>query len=153
CALISNKKLAGARFGLVGIEEQLSLADWTDIMTGLPDAQWQTRTESVARLRQSKDRWELAALRRSATAVRAGLDAIAEIVRPGITLRRLAAAADRALRRAAAEDVRILVATDGGSSLRPADDQVLQAGGTAMFYVAGEVQRYWAEGARTFSLG
>jgi Xaa-Pro aminopeptidase len=155
CALITEKGLAHARFGLVGVEEQIALADWTDISTGLPDAQWQTRTEAVSRLRTSKDAWERAALRRSAAAVTSALDRVADVARPGTTTRAIAAAADRVLRREAAEDVRVLIAASahGGLSLRPPDDRVLQAGDTIMIYVAGEVQRYWAEGAGTFSLG
>jgi Xaa-Pro aminopeptidase len=97
----------------------------------------------------------LAALRRSAAAVAAALDVVPAIIRPGMTTRQLAAAVDREVRRAAAEDVRVLIAGGAqcGSSLRPADDHVLQAGDCVMLYVAGEVQRYWAEGARTFVLG
>ena len=155
CALIKDKGLTRACFGLVGVEEQLALADWTDITAGLPDARWETRTEAVSRLRQSKDEWELAALRRSAAAVRTALDLVADIARPGMTTRELGAAADRVLRCRAAEDVRILIAGGAqcGASLRPPDDQVVQAGDTIMVYVTGEVQRYWAEGARTFTLG
>ena len=153
CALVKDKGLQHGRFGLVGVEEQLSLSDWTDIAAALPHAQWQTRTEFVSRLRQSKDTWELNALRRSASAVKVALDCLADIARAGMTTHQLAAAADRVLRRHAAEDVRILVAAGARSSLRPPDDQVLQAGSTTIVYVAGEVQRYWAEGARTFTLG
>jgi hypothetical protein len=147
--LINEKGLAKARFGLVGIEESLSLKEWADIAAGLPEAQWQTRTAAAMRLRQRKDRWELAALCRSALAVAGALDAVPHIARPGMTTRQLAAAVDRELRRAAAEDVRILIA--GGPqcalSLHPPDDQVLQNGDPVMLYAAAEVQRHWAEAA------
>jgi Xaa-Pro aminopeptidase len=154
-ALIADKGLANARFGLVGIGQSMSLADWTEIKAALPEAQWRSRTAAAMRLRQSKDRWEDAAMRRTARAVTAGLDAVPPILRTGLTMRQIAAAVDRVLRRAAAEDVRVLIA--GGPqcavSMRPADDTVLQIGDPVMIYVAAEVQRYWAEGARTFVLG
>jgi Xaa-Pro aminopeptidase len=155
CALINEKGLSKARFGLVGIEESVSLKEWTDIAAGLPEAQWQTRSAAAMRLRQSKDRWELAALRRSALAVAGALDAVPRIARPGMTTRQLAAAVDRELRRAAAEDVRILIASGPqcALSLRPPGDHVLQNGDPVMLYAAAEVQRYWAEAARTFVLG
>jgi Xaa-Pro aminopeptidase len=154
-ALIADKGLANARFGLVGIDESMSLADWTEIKAALPKAQWRSRTAAAMQLRQSKDRWEEAAMRRTARAVAAGLDAVPPILRAGITMRQIGAAVDRVLRRAAAEDVRILIAggTQCAVSMRPADDTVLQIGDPVMVYVAAEVQRYWAEGARTFVLG
>jgi Xaa-Pro aminopeptidase len=62
---------------------------------------------------------------------------------------------DRELRLSAAEDVRVLIA--GGAqcarSLRPADDRVLHDADQILLYAAAQVQRYWAEGARSFVLG
>src|SRR5262245_35951367 len=86
-ALIADKGRAKARFGLVGVEESIPVADWDGITGGLPDAQWQTRTAAVMGLRQRKDHWELAAIRRSAVAVTAALDVVPQIVRPGMTTR------------------------------------------------------------------
>jgi Xaa-Pro aminopeptidase len=154
-ALIIDKGLTKGRLGLVGIEDSLSLGEWNEINAGLPDVQWQTRTAEAARLRVNKDHWELAALRRAARAVADALDRVPSFLRPGLPTRALAAAVDRELRRAAAEDVRILVAggPQCGLSLRPPDDRVLQEGDTVMLYAAAEVQRYWAEAARTYVLG
>jgi Xaa-Pro aminopeptidase len=154
-ALIIDKGLTKGRLGLVGIEDSLLLGEWNEINAGLPDVQWQTRTAEAARLRVNKDHWELAALRRAARAVADALDRVPSFLRPGLTTRALAAAVDRELRRAAAEDVRILVAggPQCGLSLRPPDDRVLQEGDTVMLYAAAEVQRYWAEAARTYVLG
>lgn len=154
-ALIHDKGLAKGRFGLVGVEEAMPFGDWTPVAAALPEAQWQTRTGLMAGLRQGKDHWELAALRRSAGAVAAAFDAVPPIIHAGLTTRRLAAFVDRELRRRAAEDVRVLVATGGanGKSLRPASDVVVQDGDWVMLYVAAEVQRYWAAAARTFVLG
>jgi Xaa-Pro aminopeptidase len=155
CALIEEKGLAKARIGLVGVEESLPVRDWGELTAGLPQAQWRSRTAAATGLRQAKDRFEQAALRRSARNVAHALDAVPQLVRPRTTTRLLAAAVDRQLRLGGAEDVRILAAGGShcGRSLRPANDEVLQQGDTVMLYVAGESQRYWAEGARTFVLG
>jgi Xaa-Pro aminopeptidase len=154
-ALIADKSLTNGRFGLVGVEESIPFADWSEITAALPDARWQTRTEAAMQLRQRKDTHELAAIRRSAQAVAAALDAVPGIVRPGMTTRALAAGVDRVLRRAAAEDVRILMAAGPhcAASLRPPGDEVLRPGDTVMLHAAVEVQRYWAEAARTYVLG
>jgi Xaa-Pro aminopeptidase len=155
CALIEERALAKARIGLVGIEESLALPEWNAIAAGLPQAQWRNRTAAVMGLRQVKDRFEQAALQRSALAVANALDAVPQLIRPGMTARHLAAGVDRQLRLARAEDVRILMAggSDCGISLRPPDDILLQQGDEIMLYVAAETQRYWAEAARTFVLG
>jgi methionyl aminopeptidase len=154
-ALILDKRLAKARLGLVGVEEQLSLGEWNEITAVLPQVQWQLRTAAAARLRESKDRFELAALRRAARAVANALDRVPHLLRAGLTARSLAAAVDRELRRAAAEDVRILIAVGPqcGLSLRPPDDRMLQEGDTIMLYAAAEVQRYWGEAACSYVLG
>jgi len=155
CALIAEKGLSRARIGLVGVEESLALAEWNAITAGLPQAQWRDRTAAVMGLRLVKDRFEQAALRRSALAVAQALDAVPPLLRPGVTTRQLAAGVDRQLRLAGAEDVRILIAGGAqcGRSLRPADDTPLQRGDAVMLYAAAETQRYWAEAARTFVLG
>jgi Xaa-Pro aminopeptidase len=155
CALIEEKGLAKARIGLVGVEESLADREWNEINAGLPSAQWRSRTAAAMGLRQAKDRFEQAALRRSALAVAKALDAVPRLLRPGMTARQLAAGVDRELRLCGVEDVRILMAggPQGARSLRPAGDDVLQRGEEVMLYVAGETQRYWAEGARTFVLG
>jgi Xaa-Pro aminopeptidase len=155
CALIAEKGLAKGCIGLLGIEESLALREWNEITAGLPEARWCTRTQAAMGLRQVKDRFEQAALRKSAAAVANALDAVPLFLRPGVTARVLAARVDRELRMSGAEDVRILIATGPqcGQSLRPADDHVLQHGEALMLYAAGEMQRYWAEGARSFVLG
>jgi Xaa-Pro aminopeptidase len=153
-ALIHERGLAKARLGLAGIEESLSVGEWNDIASALPHAQWGLRSAAAMKLRQAKDRAEQAALRRSARAVAKALDLVPQIVRASMTTRALAAAVDRDLRMSAAEDVRVLIAAgEGARSLRPADDSVLQKGDQILLYAAAEVQRYWAEGARSFVLG
>jgi len=152
--LIHDRGLAQARLGLAGVEESLSLAEWNDIVRALPHARWRSRSAAAAKLRQPKDRAEQAALRRSARAVGRALDLVPRIIGAGMTARELAAGVDRELRLSAAEDVRVLIA--GGpraGSLRPADDCVLGDAGQILLYAAAQVQRYWAEGARTFVLG
>jgi Xaa-Pro aminopeptidase len=154
-ALIKDKGLAAARLGLIGIEELLSLGEWKEIETNLPQVRWHGRTRAVARMRESKDRFELAALRRAAAAVAAAFDRVPSLLRAGTSLRAVAAAVDREMRRAAAEDVRILVAAGPpcSRSLRPPDDGVPREGDPVMLYAAAEVQRYWAESARSYVLG
>jgi Xaa-Pro aminopeptidase len=154
-ALIEEKGLSRARIGLVSVEELLSVKDWSDIAAALPGVQWTRCTDDLAALRASKDEWEREALRRVADVVAGGLDLCASLLKPGRAMRHVTADIERHIRAHAAEDVRILCAggPQTGIALRPPDDRVLQSGDVVMLYVAAEVQRYWAEAARTFVLG
>ena len=154
-ALIGEKNLTEAKFGLVGVEESMALGEWTEIETAFGKTRWVNRTAQMSALRRIKDRWEIDALKRSANALAAAFDVARESLRAGMTTRQLTAAVDRALRRGAAEDVRVLIGGSfaGGESLRPGGEAVLQRGDSVILYAAGEVQRYWAAAARTFVLG
>jgi Xaa-Pro aminopeptidase len=153
--LIEEKALANARIGLVSVAEFIAVTDWEEITAGLPGVSWTARTAALAALRDVKDSFELRAIRQSASAVEDALGAVPDFLCAGMSVRQVTAEVDRLLRRSAAEDVRILVAAGDacGVSLRTADDRVLADGDTLMLYAAVEIQRYWAEGARTYVLG
>jgi Xaa-Pro aminopeptidase len=153
--LIKEQGLEKARLGLVGLDESMPITEWEEIETGLPTVSWQPRGDALLALRQRKDSWELTAMRRVAAAIESALDMAPNVLKPGITMRDAISHLDREIRRKAAEDVRFLVASGEqvGGALRPADDRVLQQGDVVMLYVAAEIQRYWAEGARTYVLG
>lgn len=154
-ALMEERGLAGARIGLAGIEELLSIKDWGEIEAGLPVAQFASRAAQVAALRASKDDCEFAALRLAAKVVSGGLDRFAEALKTGANMREVFARAERFMRANAAEDVRVMCAGGAqcGVALRPLEDRVVRDGDVVMIYVAAEVQRYWAEEARTFVVG
>lgn len=154
-ALIEERGLTSARIGLVGLDESMPITEWQAIEQALPDISWQARSDALLGLRQRKDSWELAAMRRVAAAVESALDLAPRLLKPGVSIRSVTAELDRDIRCRAAEDVRILVASgpQTGVALRPADDRVLQSGDVVMLFVAAEIQRYWAEGARSYVLG
>ena len=154
-ALIEEKTLAGGRLGLVGLDESMPVTEWDAIEKALPRVSWQPRKDALFLLRQRKDSWELAAIRRVAAAVESALDLAPQLLKPGATMRQVAAELDREIRRKAAEDVRILCASGNqvATALRPADDRPLAKGDVVMLFIAAEIQRYWAEGARTYVLG
>jgi Xaa-Pro aminopeptidase len=153
--LIEEKGLAAGRLGLVSVEELLPIKEWSEIAGALPQIQTRNRTAELAALRAQKDAHELQAIRQAARVVESGLAAFAAALKPGVVMRAAAAQCERAIRSAAAEDVRLMAASgeQAGQALRPVDDRVLRAGDVVMLYVAAETQRYWAEAARTFVLG
>jgi Xaa-Pro dipeptidase len=101
------------------------------------------------RLRAAKEPAEQAMIRKAHEVVQTGLDVAGTTLKPGATLREALAAADKAMRQAGAEDVRLLVGV-GGGSLRPPSDATISPSQSLSLLAAAEVQRYWAEAARTY---
>jgi Xaa-Pro aminopeptidase len=153
--LVNDRGLTGARIGLVGTRVSLPIAEWDAIAAELPNVVWTERDEAYATLRRTKDGAEDEALRRTADAISAALREAETALRPGRTVREATADIDRTLRFAAAEDIRILVASGAGAgvALRPPDERLLNAGDTVLLHIQVEVQRYWAQASRTFTLG
>ncbi len=153
--VIRERGLDRATVGVVGTRASLPVAEWTIIADGLPGVTWIERDAPYATLRATKDAAEDAGMRRAADAVALGLGEAARAFRPGITVREATSPVDRAVRYAAAEDVRILVATgaDAGHALAPSNLRMLAPGDVVQLFIGAEVQRYWAEGACTLALG
>jgi Xaa-Pro aminopeptidase len=150
--LVQERGLVSARIGLVGTRDSLPVTEWATIHAALPRVAWSDRDAEVQRLREQKGPHEIAAIERAAHLVEAGLEAASSMLRPGTSIRALAAEVDRVIRRGGAEDVRVLVGV-GEQSLRPPNDRVVQPGEALRLFVAAEFQRYWAEGAQTLVLG
>jgi Xaa-Pro aminopeptidase len=153
--LVNDRNLSAARIGLVGTRVSLPIAEWDAIAAELPDVVWAERDAQYALVRQTKDAAEDGALRRSAAAVAAAMREAEQALRPGRTVREATAQIDRVLRFAAAEDIRILIASGAGAGmgLRPPDERRLNAGDTVLLHIQLEVQRYWSQASRTFVLG
>jgi Xaa-Pro aminopeptidase len=154
-AFIEAEKLTQARLGHAGLEDAIPVVDWVAIQKGVPNVHWQSRDMVLTALRASKEDWEITAITRAAGIADEALDLAPQLIRPGVSIRQVIAGIDRVARMAGVEDARYMVASGPqvGVSLRPVDDRVLAAGDTVLIYAAIEMQRYWAETARTFVLG
>lgn len=150
--LIEQQGLKGGRIGTCGFDESLPVTEWEAIEKGLPEVRWAARDSEIAKLRAAKETWEIAAMRRSSEAAEAALATAPKLLRPGANLRQVIATIDLDVRRRGAEDARYLIGFNGGN-LRPAYDRILAAGDVITLYMTVELQRYWAEAARTFVLG
>jgi Xaa-Pro aminopeptidase len=80
-ALIEEKGLQRARLGLASVEELMSVKEWTEISTALPDLRTVSRTRELARLRAGKDAAEREAVRRTARVVAGALDLAPRVLR------------------------------------------------------------------------
>lgn len=153
--LMRERGFDKAKVGHAGVTMSMPIAEWDAIAAELPDITWAKRDANIAALRVTKDAAEDTALRRAADGVALGLREAETALRPGKTVRQATALIDRAIRFAGAEDVRIMVATGdrAGKALAPPDETVLAQGDTVLLFIGAEIQRYWAEGARTLVLG
>jgi Xaa-Pro aminopeptidase len=153
--VIHDRNLSAARIGLVGTRPSLPIAEWDAIAAELPNVTWTERDAEFAQLRRTKDAAEDQALRRTADGVAAGMRVAEHALRPGRTVREATAEIDRELRFAAAEDIRIMIASGAGAGvgLRPPDERMLHEGDTVLLHIQLEVQRYWSQASRTFVLG
>jgi len=153
--LVEERGLAGGKLGTVGFDVSLPIAEWDAMREGLPNVRWEQRDAEYTALRPARHLSERNGARRPGSVVERGLMVARHVFSPGITVRQATALVDREMRREAAEDVRILVATGDqiGRQLQPPDERVLVEGDVVLLFVAAEVQRYWAEGAQTLVLG
>jgi Xaa-Pro aminopeptidase len=153
--LIDERGLADGKLGTIGFDASMPIAEWDAIAEGLPKAQWRQRDAAFTALRPARHLAERNGARRPGAVVERGLMVARHVLNAGITVRQATALIDREMRREAAEDVRILIATGDqiGRQLRPPDERVLADGDVVLLFVAAEVQRYWAEAAQTLVLG
>jgi len=152
--LLADEQLDAARIGLVGVRNALAIAEWDGLRHALPRVRWTFRDDAFAPLRPGADPALVRGIARAAAVSDAGLARAAEVLVPGAVLRSALAEVERTLRRAAAEDVRILVGSaNHGGVLHPPDDRTLASDDGLLVFVGIVVQRCWAEAGRTFPLG
>jgi Xaa-Pro aminopeptidase len=153
--LVTGAQLDRAKLGTVGFDDGMPIAEWDAIAAGLPNVRWNRRDAEFTALRPARHLSERNAARKPGAVVERGLMVARHVFKPGLTVRQATALVDREMRREAAEDVRILVASgeQAGVQLRPPDDRMLAQGDVVLLFVAAEVQRYWAEAAQTLVLG
>ena len=153
--LVAGAGLDRGKLGTVCFDDAMPIAEWDAIVAGLPNVRWTPRDVEYTALRPARHLAERHGARKPGTVVERGLLVARHVFKPGLTVRQATALVDREMRREAAEDVRILVASGDqiGVQLRPPDERVLAEGDVVMLFVAAEVQRYWAEGAQTLVLG
>ncbi|MDP2358134.1 MAG: M24 family metallopeptidase [Beijerinckiaceae bacterium] len=154
-ALLDERAAKGARIGLCGVAGAMPYAEWTLIAEARPDIVWCERDVELDAMRASKDEHEIAAIQRSADIVVQAFDGVREALRPGANLRAAMAVLERLCRSKGAEDARILVSVsrDGCRPLRPVHDHTISDGDIVLVFLAVQNQRYWADSARTFSVG
>ena len=151
---ITEKDLAGARIGTVGVMDTLPAREWNALGRAVPGATFVPRDSEFAMLRRKKDAVDIAVAQRAARALDAAFAVALTVLRAGASTSEAFALIERSLRLAGAEDVRILTSGGpGNNELAPPLERRLEDGDTVMLFVGVEMQRYWSEAAQTFTIG
>jgi Xaa-Pro aminopeptidase len=153
-ALLSERGLDTARVGTVGVVESFSALEWNELRRLAPGVAFVERDAEFAQLRREKDAVDAAVMAKVNGILADAFAAASTLLKPGTALGAACAGIERVARMAGAEDVRIL--TGGGAeqhALQPPDDRVVEEGESIMLFLGVQLQRYWAEGGRTFPAG
>lgn len=153
-ALLSESNLDRAQVGTVGVAESFPAFEWNELRGLVPGIAFVERDAEFARLRREKDAVDVGVIAKVNGILADAFAWAATLLKPGATLSAAFAGVERVARLAGAEDVRILTSGGAGrSELQPPDDHVLADGESIMLFLGVQLQRYWAEGARTFAIG
>lgn len=110
----------------------------------------------TARMRSVKDPDELAALKRAARIVDAGIAAAASAIAPGVTEREVAAAAERAMAAAGADSIPFNAVLAGPNSALPhgqTSDYAMRDGDMVICDIGATYRGYNGDITRTFAVG
>lgn len=152
---IKSRGLKPKKVGLVAVEEQLNMREWSELKALLNGAEFEDSSALLASLRLVKSSSELALLRETSRILGQSLSLFKTAARSGQKEFEVTALLEREARRQGVEDFRLLLARSStpGVGLRPAADSVLKKGEAVLVLAAASFQRYWVELGQTFCLG
>ena len=154
-AVIKARGLQPKVVGLVSVEEQLGVRQWTELFKGLDGIKRVACSEILASLRLVKDSHEENLLRQSCGILQEALSLLKSELRAGQRENEVMALVDHAVRRRGAEDFRFMIARSSQPDigLRPAGSAILATGEAILVVMAASYQRYWVELGQTLCVG
>lgn len=152
---LKARSLQPQNVGLVAVEEQLNIREWSALAKALQGSQFSDCGDLLTSLRLIKSSTELALLRETSRILSETLSLFEKELRPGRKEYEIMALLDREARRQGAEDFRFLLArsSEPHVGLRPAGSASIHKGEGLLVLVAASYQRYWAELGRSFCIG
>ncbi|MBI5446398.1 MAG: aminopeptidase P family protein [Deltaproteobacteria bacterium] len=151
-AYLREKGLVPSRVGLGRLAELMPQVEFRALKEAFSECTLVDASRLVPELRMRKSEREADQLRRSGRVLRRAFRAVGAMRFPELTEAAVDAAVRKEARLEGAGDFRMLVARPGGS-FRPTEERPIDAGSTVIVHAALELERYWAEAARTFVAG
>ncbi len=135
--------------GLVGVRPQMPFKKYRALREALTGRQVSEHDSLVSDLRRVKSERELGRMRKAGAAV-AAMFAVLSGPKVKPVERVIDAEGRLAGRLKGGEDVRLLLLRPGEWALRPAGNGQIAKGERILVYAQAQIDRYWAEAARTF---
>jgi Xaa-Pro aminopeptidase len=152
---LKEKKLLSSTIGFAGFRQFMPYRQFHILTETTRRCRVVDADDLIERMRMVKSERESDQIRRSAHIINLAFDLIshASFSASGLNERILEAGVGRLAYLEGAEDVRILIGKPKASNwtLRPPEDTRVADGDTLILYLAVELERYWAEGTRTFT--
>ena len=153
--VIKARDLKPKVVGLVSVEEQLGVRQWTELFKGLDGIKRVACGEILDSLRLVKNSHEETLLRQSCGILEEALSLLKSELRAGQSENEVMALVDHVVRRRGAEDFRFMIARSSqpDMGLRPAGSAILATGEAILVVMAASYQRHWVEVGQTLCLG
>jgi Xaa-Pro aminopeptidase len=152
---LSDMGLSRGQLGLVGKDDVITVKDWEQLQTALPEAHWHDATPLFDQVRVIKSQEEIGYLRETSDIVKRAYRAMEAMLRPGVAERQAVAEAHKVARALGCLDGIAHPGRSGGlKMIRVPNESVIQPDDIITFDLefAGP-QGYWLELSRHYSFG
>jgi len=151
-AVLRERHLLQATIGLAAMPRLVPHAEWSRLVSGLPDARLVDAEDLVWEQRARKSAREVRQVRRASEIVRRALDSLSSSTHA--TEMSLAAQLFHGARMHGAEDIRMMLASpgDGDRAFRPPEPRAIDDGARLAVMCRASWERYWSDATRTFSV-
>jgi Xaa-Pro aminopeptidase len=151
-AFLKEKNLIPSTLGLVGLEQSMPHGQFQFFSESTKACKIVPADDMIRTMRMIKSQREADQVRRSSRLVSRMFERIAHGSFSQVNEKKLEAMIGREAYMEGAEDVRVLIAKprEGRWAFRPLEDVLLCDNHPIVIYLAVELERYWAEGIRTF---
>ena len=150
--LMKEKKFIPSRVGIAGPRRLMPVHEFQALLDGISRCEVIEAVHIFKDMRMIKSPRECDQMRRASRVVARGFDLITDTPFSDPNERLLEVWVDREMRLEGVEDVRLLFGKpmEPSWAMRPAEDLKLSDGDTVIIYLALSLERYWAEGIRTY---
>ena len=151
---LKEKKLIPSTVGFAGVRQLMPNNQLEFLIESLGQSRIVDADHLIREARMVKSPREIDQISRASRILARALTFISETPFPNLSERLLEATVCRETRLEGAEDFRMMIAKPkaGTWAFRPSEETSLSPGETVIVYLAVEFERYWAEGARTYTV-
>lgn len=145
----------GLRTAVVGVDDEIPAAILLRMQTALPAALFKPAGDVMAEARKSKDKSELAAMKRAAEIAEAAFDAVVPSIRDGMTEREVAFLLQMEMLKHGGQPTFCIVAAgpNGAEPHHTSDDTPLRPGDVVVIDWGCQAEHYLSDITRTIAIG